>query len=106
MGAIGGGGGGDPASGIGGGGGGGAPTGVPLGRGGGETTASFAGAGVEGEESLPAAESGLGGAMVPNRIDASWAALPAPGRSSSESSSSDDLSEPQSSESARLRDQG
>lgn len=62
---------------------------------------------MDGDESLPAADSGLGGAMVPNKIDASWAALPAPGRSSSESSSSDDpLPEPQSSESARLRDQG
>lgn len=28
------------------------------------------GAGLAGEESLPTAESGLGGAIVPNRIDA------------------------------------
>lgn len=40
--------------------------------------------------------------MVPNRIEASWAALPPPDRSSSESSSSSSLLEPQSSESARL----
>jgi hypothetical protein len=43
---------------------------------------------------------------VPNNIEASWAALPPPGRSSSESSSLSSLSEPQSSVSARRRETG
>jgi len=55
----------------------------------------------------PAADRGRGGAIVPNKIEASCAALVPPGRSSSESSSSSSLSEPHpSSVSARLREMG
>jgi hypothetical protein len=54
---------------------------------------------------VPAAESGRGGPIVPKRIEARWRALPAPGPSSSEESSS--LSEPttdHSSSSGRARE--
>lgn len=127
----GGGGGGAPADGIGGGGGGGAE-GTPLpgigGGGGGEvigagaSTLGIGGGGGGGggaigdaaltatglavDDSLPAADRGRGGAIVPNSIEASWAALPPPGRSSSDSSSLSSLSEPQSSVSARRRETG
>ena len=67
---------------------------------------TLGGAGLAVVESLPAADRGRGGAMVPNRIDASCAAFPPPGRSSSESSESSSLSEPQSSVSARRRETG
>lgn len=96
-------------SGMGGGGGGaaGAPElGTGGGGGGGDAIgASFAGAGLADVEFLPAADSGRGGAIVPNKMEANWAAFPPPGRSSSESSSSS-LSEPQSSESARFLETG
>lgn len=108
----GGGGGGDVGpllSGMGGGGGGGAAGAPELGTGGGgggdAIGASFAGAGLADVEFLPAADSGRGGAIVPNKMEANWAAFPPPGRSSSESSSSS-LSEPQSSESARFLETG
>jgi hypothetical protein len=101
-----GGGGGAPPLGIGGGGGGGAPE-KGMGGGGGAEDESRAGAGLVGVEPgpVPAAERGRGGPMVPKRIDARWRALPAPGPSSSDESSS--LSEPttdQSSSSGRKRD--
>jgi hypothetical protein len=55
----------------------------------------------------PAAESGLGGPMVPKRIEASCAALDPPGLlSSSSSSSSSSLSEPHPSSSRALRTNG
>lgn len=63
----------------------------------------------EGDADLsPAADRGRGGAMVPKRMEASWAALLPPGRSSSESSSeeSSSLSVPQSSSSCRFLDTG
>lgn len=101
LGGIGGGGGGAEAGasmlGPGGGGGGGGAIGASL----------WVCAGLPGADSFPAADNGRGGAMVPNRIEASCAALPPPGRSSSESSPlSSSLSEPQSSESALLREIG
>jgi len=122
----GGGGGGAPVEGIGGGGGGGALGADPVvggigGGGGGGADGAEAGVGDDGvswagvgeltvgEADLsPAAESGRGGAMVPKRMDASWAALLPPGRSSSESSSdeSSSLSVPQSSSSCRFLDTG
>jgi hypothetical protein len=59
-------------SGIGGGGGGAAGASEPGAGGGGDAIGvSFAGAGLVGVESRPAADSGRGGAMVPNRMDAS-----------------------------------
>lgn len=134
VGGIGGGGGGAPGApidGIGGGGGGGAggadvisgagdgvegtvgaaaagTGGGPGGAGGGDATVGGDATAV-GEETdlLSAADRGRGGPMVPNSMDASWAALVPPGLSSSESSSSSSLSEPQpSSVSARFRDIG
>jgi hypothetical protein len=127
LGGIGGGGG--PAPGGGGGGGGGAPI-DGIGGGGGGPTPGMAGGGgggagggvaadenvslgVEPREGLvglkasllSAAERGLGGAIVPNNMEASCRALPAPGPSSSSEESS--LSEPttdHSSSSGRTRD--
>lgn len=98
-----GGGGGAPPSGIGGGGG--APPAGMGGGGGGE-----AGEGDVGLESLfSMADIGRGGAMVPNRIDASCLALPPVGPWSSSSSSSLDSTTDQSSSSeglARERPEG
>lgn len=125
-GAGGGGGGGAPGAAVGGigGGGGGAPLGAPdgMGGGGGGAAGAEVGGGEDGvspaaavgdltgggEEALsPAAERGRGGAMVPKRMEASWAALLPPVLSSSESSSeSSSLSVPQSSSSCRFLDTG
>lgn len=86
---IGGGGGalGAPMLGIGGGGGGGAG-GAELGPG--ESAVGEVTPGLTGEKARvsSAAERGRGGAMVPNSIEASWRALPAPGPSSSSDESS------------------
>lgn len=63
--------------------------------------------GGEAGDLLSAADKGLGGAMVPNRMDARWAALLPPGLSSSESSSdSSSLSEPHPSLERRRLDTG
>lgn len=112
---IGGGGGGPPLGNGGGGGaellgiggGGGAPP-VGIGGGGGGAgglKAPSLGAGLLGFDATPAADNGRGGPIVPKRMEARWRALPAPGPSSSDESSS--LSEPttdQSSSSGRTRD--
>ena len=103
-----GGGGGGADEGPGGGGPGGGGGAAPPGAGGGDV-GDCAAAGLAGFEGFsPAADSGRGGAIVPNRIDASAAALLPPGRpsSSSESSSSSSLSDPHPSSLGRLRDTG
>ena len=88
-------------------GGGGAPPGAEagIGGGGGGLVGPLPTAGLAGVELLPVADEGRGGPMVPKRMDARWRALPAPGPSSSEESSS--LSEPttdHSSSSGRARE--
>lgn len=76
-----------PMPGIGGGGGGGAG-GAALGAG--ESAVGDVTPGLTGEKARvsSAAERGRGGAMVPNSIEASWRAFPAPGPSSSSDESS------------------
>lgn len=115
LGGIGGGGGGDALGasvGMGGGGGGGGAeaSGAGTGGGGGAEASGVGGAGeltLCGEAARSSvADSGRGGAIVPKRIDASWAALAPPGLSSSSSESSSSLSEPQSSSSGRFLDTG
>lgn len=86
-----GGGGGAPDSGMGGGGGVSLP-GIAGGGGGGAEGPVWAGAGDAGVEPVFMLDSGLGGAIVPNRIDARCFALPLPTRLSSSSSDEDSSS--------------
>lgn len=105
-----------PVGGMGGGGGGGG--GAPLGDSTSATGSGMGGAGgggavgeptegdAAGDALSPVADRGRGGAMVPKRMEARWAALLPPGLSlsSSSESSSESLSEPQSSSSGRRRE--